>query len=280
MAKFTIGCVPFVNARPLVAWFDSLGLESPVRVVYEIPSLLPQMLDEGRADAVLASSFDALVTPGRRIAEGVCIGSYGKAESVKLFSKVPFSEIGSLALDQSSMTSNHLAQIVLIETYGAQPSVEVAKPNLDAMLESHDAAVLIGDIGMTTKGDGRHVLDLGEAWTAMTGLPFVWAAWIGGEGLTSELATLLHEAERWSNEHIQDVIDQATEASGWDRNACARYLTRTMLYPMGEREIAGLRAFKDALLRCGLVDSTVFPTVQPLDRAGGDVPQREKASKL
>jgi len=280
MASFTVGCVPFVNARPLVAWFDALGAGSPVEVVYDVPSRLPKMLDDGKADAVLASSYDALRTPGRRIADGVCIGSFGRAESVKLLSKVPFNDITSLALDSSSLTSNYLAQVVLSEVYGTTPDTAVEEPVLDAMLRDRDAAVLIGDIGMAADGEGLHVLDLGEAWTKMTGLPFVWAVWIGNDRLTIDLATLLAQAERWSNDHIQEVIDDAAASAGWDRNTCARYLTRTMLYPMGERELDGLRAFREALLRCGFVEAAHFPTVQPLNGAGSDVPKGEEAHQL
>ena len=68
---------PLKNARPLVAWFDALGAGSPVEVVYDVPSRLPQMLDDGEADAVLASCYDALRTPGRSTAQGVCIRRFG-----------------------------------------------------------------------------------------------------------------------------------------------------------------------------------------------------------
>ena len=69
MSKFAVGSVPFVNARPLVAWFESLGSNSPVNVVYDVPSNLPLLLDSGDVQAVLVSSYDALSTPNRTIAE-------------------------------------------------------------------------------------------------------------------------------------------------------------------------------------------------------------------
>ena len=181
---FTVGSVPYVNAVPLVAQFESLGEASPVRVRYAVPSQLPAMLESGEADAILVSSIEALRKPGLRMASGVCIGSVGAVESVRLFSWVPFSEIGSLALDASSMTSNALAQIVLRETYGVAPSVCVRPSLPPEELDEADACVLIGDVGMASEGRGMHVLDLGLAWWELTGLPFVWAAWVGGEGLS------------------------------------------------------------------------------------------------
>ena len=132
--KPTIGSVPFLNAKPLIKAFQHLGDESPVAVLCEVPSKLPAMLDEGRASAVMASSFDALRTPGRRVAAGVSISSRGPAESVRLFSKVEPARIQTLALDSSSLTSNNLARVVLAERYGAKPAAVILPPDRDAML--------------------------------------------------------------------------------------------------------------------------------------------------
>jgi chorismate dehydratase len=261
MARFTVGCVPFVNARPLVAWFESLGAESPVSVAYEMPSRLPKMLDEGEADAVLVSSVEALRTPGRTIADGVCIGSDGPAESVKLFSKVPFGQVRALALDQSSLTSNALALGVLRETYGADPVAENCPPNLEAMLESHDACVLIGDVGMTTPGTGLKVLDLGQAWSDMIGLPFVWAAWVGRGDLQPGLVELLNQAWDWGSKNMAQVVDGAVASSGWPFDVCDRYLRNTMRYDLDERSKQALHTFALMLERNHVLASAHRPRI-------------------
>ena len=169
---YTVGCVPYANAYPLVR---TLEQGTQVKVIYDLPSRLPAMLASGEVQAILVSSIEAFRMPDARIVDGICIGSRRTVKSVRLFSKVPFAEISTLALDASSMTSNELARLVLKSTYGVVPKCQTAEPSLRDMLASADAAVLIGDIGMTSDGSGLHVLDLGEAWFAMTGLPFVWA---------------------------------------------------------------------------------------------------------
>ena len=123
---YTVGSVSYTNARPLIH-----SLAGKVRVELAVPSALPELLDSGEAQAVMVSSFDALRTPGRVFAEGCSISSLGDADSVRLFSKVPFGSIQSLALDQSSLTSNHLAQVLLKERYGVTPTVETARPDLN-----------------------------------------------------------------------------------------------------------------------------------------------------
>ena len=191
---YTIGSVPYVNARPLVRYFEEEPGRFPVEVRYDVPSRLPAMLDRREADAVMASSIESLLTPGRRIAGGLCIASRGPVLSVRLFSKPPIGEIRTLALDQSSLTSNSLAKVVLWERYGVRPDASPEPPVLSDMLANYDACVLIGDIGMRTDGSGLHVIDLGEEWTELTGLPFVWAAWIGGDRLDEELSGYLRAA--------------------------------------------------------------------------------------
>lgn len=254
--KHAVASVPYINARPLVRWFAET---QAVDVAYDVPSRLPALLDNGSAEAVLASAFEALSTPGRTYAEGVSIASYAAVESVRLFSKVPFGEITSLALDASSLTSNALAQVLLIELFGVRPVCTEALPSLDEMLQTNDAAVLIGDKGMAASALGLHVLDLGWAWNRLTGLPFVWALWIGNESLSPELVRLLQQAARWGEKQTDLIAKEAAEQTGISYGACHRYLAETMNYELTGRHIEGMTLYRDLLVKHGLVKQALFP---------------------
>lgn len=283
-----VGCVPYVNALPLVAWFESLGDQSPVQLIYEVPSRLPALLESGAADAIMVSSVDALMTPGRRIAEGVCIGSHGPVKSVRVLSKVPPAEIRSLAWDQSSMTSNRLAEIVLSQGYGAKFDSITLPPDQKLMLERCDACVLIGDIGMLADGTGLFDLDLGEEWRKLTGKPFVWAGWIGNERLTPDLVLFLQTAaalstagkqppaifserfilRRWFEEaagvflpHFEKLLDFAQEKSGWTREMLEDYYHRVIVYELSGQMLDGLREFQSRLLAQGYAECRHFPEI-------------------
>lgn len=254
--SYVLGCVPYVNARPLVRAFA----ESPdVEVRYDVPSKLPAMLDCNRADAVLASSFDALKTPGRRFAAGVSISSLGAVQSVRLFSKNPLGKIASLALDQSSLTSNALAQILLAEKWGCAPDFVSMLPNLDLMLQTNDAALLIGDLGMSASANGLHVMDLGETWSVWTNLPFVWALWIGEDGLTPDLSKRLQEAARWGEAHLEQIAEESAEATGWTVAVCDKYLRESIDFELREEHLRGLELFQKLLVKHGLVPDLPFP---------------------
>lgn len=263
-----LGSIPFVNGAPLVHPFRKLGDASPVRVVEAVPSQLPELLESGQAEAILVSSIDALRTPGRTICGGVCIGTRGMVESVRLFSKVPFDRIATLAEDSSSMTSNALAKVILAESYGARPVGTPFPPNLYTMLEACDACVLIGDVGMAADGSGLYVLDLGQAWVALTGLPFVWALCVGDERLTPEMAGWMNwarvqsgcgaDAERPPDE---ELIRAAADRAGMDFDRVRRYLTVTMSYRLDESFLEGLETFGRLLERRGLVPRYRMPKV-------------------
>lgn len=176
MAQFRVGCVPYVNARPLVAAFDQPN--EFVEVVYDVPSKLPELLDKGEVDAILVSSIELLRRNDLLPVVEVGIMSNGPVQSVRLLSKVPLPKIKTMALDQSSLTSNMLAQLILAEK-GVFPVVETLAPSAEDMLARHDACVIIGDKGFEADGSGLLDIDLGAAWTELTGLPFVWAMWLG-----------------------------------------------------------------------------------------------------
>ncbi len=276
--SYTVGCVPYVNAIPLVEMFEEMGAASPVKVIYRVPSKLPALLESGEAQAILVSSVDSLRTPNRKMAEGVCIGSQQQVKSVRLFSKVPFGEIKTLALDASSMTSNRLAQILLRESFGVSPETITRKPDLNTMLEEADACVLIGDIGMMSDGTGLHVLDLGEAWYRLTGKPFVWAAWIGGEGLSPDLVWWLQRAAAcagnteagepyyiWKNR--ESMVQRAMSQANWPEETAKDYFENVMAYRMTSRMIEGLREYQLRLQKNGFDDAIHFPDLVPAGEA-------------
>lgn len=278
MNRFTVGCVPYVNAIPLVEMFEEMDAASPVKVIYRVPSELPALLESGEAQAILVSSVDALRVSGRRMAEGVCIGSRGPVKSVRLFSKVPFAEIKSLALDASSMTSNRLVAILLKELYGVEPATQSLPPDLTGMLDKADACVLIGDIGMMSDGTGLHVLDLGEAWVQLTGKPFVWAAWIGNENLDPELTWWLQRAAAcagsqqggepeyiWRNRRT--MVARAMTQANWPEETARDYFENVMVYRMDESMLEGLQEYKARLLSNGFEDAVHFPELVPAGEA-------------
>ena len=249
MAQFRVGCVPYVNARPLVAAFDQPN--DFVEVIYDVPSKLPALLDSGEVDAILVSSIELLRRDDLLPVAEVGIMSFGPVQSVRLLSKVPVTEIKTLALDQSSMTSNMLAQVILAEQ-GVFPKTETLSPDAPNMLANHDACVIIGDKGFEADGTGLVDIDLGAAWTDMTGLPFVWALWLGRKNgaydiqKLSAILQLAYEASGFNSLHTLFDRENRGDTAGQEKPGIKE---KQILWAEEERE-RRLYVFKSTLSRC------------------------------
>ncbi len=93
------------------------------------------------------------------------------------------------------------------------------------------------------------VHDLGEAWRAWTGLPFVFAVWaVRREALASSPAQVaalrdaLLDARAWGETHREAVIAAAIKAKPYHRALYDDYFTR-LSYRLDERRAHGLERF-------------------------------------
>ena len=167
----------------------------------------------------------------------------GAVQSILLISKLPFGAIRRLACDTNSRTSVALARIILARQFGVEPELEPMGPDLDAMLAHNDAALLIGDAALST-GPRRPelaYLDLGEAWTEMTGLPMVYAMWSGPDAtVTQELTAPLQASYEFGLTEMERIIDLESASRCMPRALVDEYLRRRMVYRLESRELAGL----------------------------------------
>jgi chorismate dehydratase len=254
-----LGAVAYLNARPLVY---GLELRSELFTLrYDVPSKCAALLHEGSIDIGMIPSIEYL--RGRdayRIVPGCAIASAGPVASVALFSTKPVGQIRSIAADTSSRTSNGLLRVLCGERFGIDPPFVPMPPDVDAMLTRCDAALLIGDPALFLDPHSRGLLkiDLGQHWTEMTGLPFIWAFWAGRESvLQPRVVSALVEA-RDVGVAAADAI--AAAYCGPERTALGQaYLRENVYYALGDREEAGLRRFYELAEKHGVVDAVRVP---------------------
>ncbi|MCX7924710.1 MAG: menaquinone biosynthesis protein [Fimbriimonadales bacterium] len=249
--RFRIGSVPYINAAPLVRWLETDAGMRYAEVVYASPSELARGLEQGALDAALVSSVEHFRRPETRFVQGLAIASRREVLSVRLFSKTPIGQIRAVALDTSSLTSAALTRILLERVYGVRPDYRPAAPDLNAMLQVADAALLIGDLGMTAQhAAAAEILDLGAAWHAWTGLPFVWAVWLmNADAPTEPLTDLLHTAYRWGDAHLDSLIESESARTGIPIALCRRYLREVMVYDIDASFLQGLERFREEYRR-------------------------------
>ncbi len=249
-----LGVVSFLNARPLV-----YSLQNDPRFVlsYSVPSACAADLQAGRVDVGLIPSIEyARSSEPYEIAPGMAIATGGEVLTVRLYYRENLDSLRSVALDTSSRTSIALLRILLHERYGLAPTWIEAKPNLAAMLEVADAALLIGDPVFSQLDSEVPSIDLGREWVEHTGLPFVFAFWAGRVGALDRSAVSgLEIAKRDGLAHIDEMARAHADAQGGDVALYARYLRDYIRFDLGEGEIEGLRLFYTKAKALGLIEA-------------------------
>jgi len=239
-----LGAVTYLNARPLV-----YGLEAheQFRIRYDIPSECARLLHAHEIDVGLIPSIEYLRGPSPyAIVPGPAVASSGPVGSVAIFTRRDPHDIRTIAMDTSSRTSVALATIVLQKRYRVTPEAVSMAPDLDAMLSRADAALIIGDIALFIDDALSAVqrIDLGEVWTSVTGLPFVYAVWAGWpRAVTRDEVLALQRARDAGVEQSAAVAAEYYPDDTARQAVARRYLRDNIRYDLGEAEIAGLTTF-------------------------------------
>lgn len=250
-----LGAVSYLNVRPLVYGLDRRS--DIVSLRFDVPAVCADLLARGEIDLGMVPSIAYLDRRGDRAVPGVCIGSEGPVASVALFSRVPVREVRRLALDSSSRTSAALTRILCRKRFGISPAFVPHAPDLPTMLAGADAALLIGDPALFADiPQDVDKIDLGAAWTDMTGLPFVWAFWSGPAGpVSGEVVRLLQTSAETGMAHSNEIAD-AYCAPRVDRQQLARrYLRENLRFQFDDRALAGLRLYYREAAELGLAAS-------------------------
>lgn len=253
-----LGCLPYLNVRPLVYTLERRGLPEGWEFVYAPPSRLARMLDSGEIAAAPVSSFACIASPALEICSGICIAADGPVRSVLVLSKVSVESIKRVALDTSSLSGASMARIILDEAYGLRPEFVRCDPDTlgHGIPGDADAVLLIGDPAMLFPKDGLHVLDIGSEWKKLTGLPAVFAVW-AGRSMTTELISVLQDAKRRGMAVLDQIAHEESARLGLPFETCYEYLSEVICYDMGERELQSLDVFRQKALAHGLLDCEV-----------------------
>lgn len=174
-----IGALRYLNARPLIAGLELDPDAGEIR--WAVPSLLAQELRTGSIDLGLVPQVEAARNPEYRIVPGLCIAANGAVESILLFQRRPWQEVRRIGVDASSNTAIELLK-VLLHRRGGPFELSIVPPVLDPLRKRDadlDAQLLIGDRALAEDRGEFERLDLGTLWKSETGLPFVYALWVG-----------------------------------------------------------------------------------------------------
>ena len=242
-ASIGIGAVTYLNARPLTCHLSELA--PAARIEMDVPSRLADGLADGRFDVALIPSIEYLRRPGYTIVSDACVACDGPVRSVKLYSRVPIPDVRTLAVDEGSRTSAAMVRILLRERFAVEPAI--APLPIGATLEEStaDAVLLIGDRAIRPPDGAFSVVwDLGEEWSRWTGLPFVFAMWVGRGDLDwNGWAGLFAAARDKGVGRLDEIAREEAPLAGISEEECRSYLRDNLRFHLGERERAGFETF-------------------------------------
>ena len=289
MKSIRVGCVKYLNARPLIrGWLGN--------VEFDHPSALCQRLAKGQLDVPLVSSFEFLRNPIYRIVDDVSISSDGPVYSVVVAHRGAFSDIEEIDLDPASETAVNLLRCLLAEV-GLRPrlirniDLQSVRPadlqradsaavqatesktaeNISAVRtdkmsmfqSSHRARLIIGDQAIKFRQEqagGSQFWDLGEQWKKLTGLPFVYALWLirpevpDAESIAQRLRRLRDENLADPPAIVLDAVADATDnKQEITREFLDRYYNEHLRFGFGSREKQGLQTFGDLCAKHGVL---------------------------
>jgi len=264
---------------------EGLEKDADIELVPVVPSKIAGLVTSGACELGLVSMIDAARSdvPLAIVPVGM-IGCDGPTLTVRLFSRVPIERVTTIHADTDSHTSVVLCRLLVARAAGSVPGVVAfdARERVTADGAAQDGGeewpeslLMIGDkvvIDSPPAVRYPHQLDLGEAWKAWTGLPFVYAAWMCRESEAEaawlpRVAAALDRQLRHNLTRLEWIIANRAGAYRWPPDLARVYLSRLLRYQVDARAIAGASRFLDEAAAAGLVQSR---TVRCLNVMGSE----------
>lgn len=205
--KVKVGIVSYLNTRPLIYGLKLSPLAEQIELIEDNPARLAEMLKNNEIDLGLipVATIPELKDP--HIVSDFCISTEGEAVTVCLFSDVPLAEIKKVYLDYQSRTSGELLKWIIKEYWGIQPEIIESKDeDYRNEIKGTTAGLVIGDRAFEQRKLSAFFYDLGTEWKKITGLPFVFAAWVSNKPLPEDFIKLFNEANAIGLNHLDEII--------------------------------------------------------------------------
>lgn len=240
-----IASVPYFNALPLTHY-----LPGNIRKI--CPSKMVQELLKGRIDVALLPVFSIQKHCLHMYPDAGIIACDGTVNSVGFFTRshiTELSQIQSIYFDKESLSSVHLAKIIL------RKFIQI---NLDQIETIHhdnkdlaDAQVLIGDKALFSELPDYSYWDLGKLWKEFTGTGFVFASWASKRSLNQNEIHELSQAKRLGLYHLDKIISEQDKSK---QSILFKYLSENIIFEPTPNIQRGLSLYKHYLEKYGYID--------------------------
>ena len=229
----------YLNTKPLVYGFENGRMKDEIELVSDYPSRIAAQLLNDEIDIGL---IPVAVIPNLNehyIISDYGIGASNPVASVCLFSDVPLNEITHVLMDYQSRTSAELLKILLKHHWKISPVLIDTENGYQQAIKGTTAGLIIGDRALRQRRHSKYIYDLAQEWRAMTGLPFLFAAWVANKKLAPEFIKNFNEATAEGLQHINEIV-AANPFAEYDLHT---YYTKNIDYNLDAEKQEALKRF-------------------------------------
>ncbi len=183
-------------------------MKDEIELIFDYPANIAAFLINDQIDVGLVPVAIIPLLKEHYVIADYGIACDGEVASVCLFSDVPLEAIRSIYLDYQSRTSVELLKILLKEHWKISPELISGSQNFENKIKGNTAGLVIGDRAFIQRLKSKYMYDLGLAWKEMTGMPFVFAAWISNKKLPGDFIAAFNEANTIGLKNLDEVISR------------------------------------------------------------------------
>jgi len=280
VSKLRISVVQYLNTAPLVRGFTHGPLQGKYDLSFTVPSLCADALRTGAADVAIIPAIEYQRIPNLVILPDLSIASKERVRSLLIVSKDSIRRAKRIALDRSSRSTQALTKILCANRWNITPEFREAEPDVAAMLQESDAALLIGDpaLRLAISAEARakpgrdgewicegatvglpqfpslHIYDVVREWWQMTERPAVLAVWAARQEIaTEQLADEFLSSLEFGLANLDAICKEASAEMQLPEKELKLYLKTNIDYSLDDENRKGLLAYYSHAVKLGLI---------------------------
>jgi chorismate dehydratase len=280
VTKLRISIVQYLNTAPLVWGFTNGPLRGKYDLSFTVPSQCAEELRTRQANVAIIPAIEYQRIDDLVILPDMAIASKKQVRSLLIVAKKPIEQVKTFALDRSSRSTQTLTRILCAEKWKIAPQFFEAPPDLNAMLNQADAALLIGDpalrvaVGIEkdswpgaegqttcqsatlgiTGSELLYVYDVVGEWRSLTGLPAVLAVWAAKRDVaTSEVIGDFLASRDFGLARIAEICFDASRELELPQRTLESYLRQNIDFSLDEENRCGLELYFTHAAKLGLI---------------------------
>ena len=203
MPKINISVVSYANSVPFAYGLMNSEIINDINLSLDNPAVCADKVIDGTADIGLIPIVEVLRLKEYEIISDLCIGANDYVKTVILTADSPVDELTDIYLDYQSRTSVVLVKVLAKKHWKIEPNWIKATEGFESKtIKGRTGAVIIGD--RTFAVQSKYKYDLAHEWKMLTGLPFVFAAWVSNKNIDEAFKIRLNKALEFGIQHIEE----------------------------------------------------------------------------